>query len=227
MGGDGQRMPAKLVMLAGKLKGRSVPLPPEGTTVIGRSQKAGVTVPDTNLSRSHCSIEATAQGYVLADMNSTNGTYHNGKLTKRAMLRDGDRIVIGETEMQFRAGGSMDDSGTRGEQDAAGMAALSEADREVLGARTIAMPTAEASAAVQPTGRLKRVRFCDVCDVTVPKGDMADGSAREIAGRLLCADCIGRLRGKNLDAAGNVGAIVDQLRETVRRERGHPKGGRS
>jgi pSer/pThr/pTyr-binding forkhead associated (FHA) protein len=40
--------------------------------------------------------------FVLYDLASTNGSYVNGALVHMAVLRDNDRIRIGETELVFK-----------------------------------------------------------------------------------------------------------------------------
>jgi pSer/pThr/pTyr-binding forkhead associated (FHA) protein len=39
--------------------------------------------------------------YEVADMNSTNGILVNGQRVHKVFLKDGDRIHIGSTEVQF------------------------------------------------------------------------------------------------------------------------------
>jgi hypothetical protein len=87
-----QDAPASLLV-----NGQSVPL--TGTTVIGRGVEADVQLPDTGVSRRHAQI--TAEGE-LTDLGSTNGTRVNGQRTAAAMLRDGDRITIGSTDLLYR-----------------------------------------------------------------------------------------------------------------------------
>ena len=86
------------------------------------------------------------------------------------------------------------------------------------GPKTIAQPSAGGKAGA--AGRLRRVKFCDICDVNVPRTDMESGIAREIAGRTLCAECVGRLGDRNLDAEASLDHVLDELREEIRREGG-------
>ncbi|MHC4506689.1 MAG: FHA domain-containing protein [Planctomycetota bacterium] len=212
-------MPARLLVYTGKLKGKALALPPEGKVILGRSQHAHITIPDANLSRSHCAIAATGQGYRVEDMSSTNGTCVNGKRIDQALLREGDRIVLGETEMEFRVKGRFDDSETKMDLVPIGtpepMSPTEAAD--MAHTRATAKPQA---AQAQPQGRVTRVRFCDVCDVNVARRDMESGAAREIAGRMVCPACVSRLEGRNLDAAASIERVLDDLAAEVRREAG-------
>lgn len=56
-------------------------------------------------SRSHAIIQRDGDFYTVTDLDSTNGTYLNGVLIPRRIpqrLRQGDRIKVGEVEMEFR-----------------------------------------------------------------------------------------------------------------------------
>lgn len=69
--------------------------------VLGRSREADVRVADVNVSRRHAEVRQEGAGYWLVDLGSTNGVEVNGKRTERARLRDGDRILLGSTEIVF------------------------------------------------------------------------------------------------------------------------------
>ena len=56
-------------------------------------------------SRHHATIQRDGDFYTITDLGSTNGTYHNGTLIIALLpqrLRQGDRIKIGEVEIEFR-----------------------------------------------------------------------------------------------------------------------------
>jgi hypothetical protein len=69
--------------------------------VVGRSREADVRVGDVNVSRRHAEVRQEGAGYWVVDLGSTNGVEVNGKRIERARLRDGDRILLGETEIVF------------------------------------------------------------------------------------------------------------------------------
>ena len=70
-------------------------------TVIGRQTEAGIFIPDVKASRSHAKVTIAGDEFLLFDLDSTNGTYVNGSLTKQTRLRHGDVIKIGSTEIMF------------------------------------------------------------------------------------------------------------------------------
>ncbi|NUM46988.1 MAG: FHA domain-containing protein [Anaerolineales bacterium] len=62
----------------------------------GREAENEICIPDGQVSRQHAQIEKTDAGYLLTDLNSTNGTFLNDKrLTHPTYLRIGDAITIG------------------------------------------------------------------------------------------------------------------------------------
>jgi|SRR5215211_3689295 len=71
--------------------------------VIGRDDSADLVIEDTQASRRHASIEPTAQGAVVEDLQSTNGTFINdNELHGRAELGPDDELLIGVTVMRLR-----------------------------------------------------------------------------------------------------------------------------
>lgn len=80
----------------------------EGPTVIGRSPECDVAIDDSQLSRRHCRLMESAEGWVLADLDSRNGTRFRGPRISSQLLRDGDVFQIGMINVIFRAGDSVD-----------------------------------------------------------------------------------------------------------------------
>ncbi|MEV7090195.1 DUF3662 and FHA domain-containing protein [Streptomyces sp. NPDC093085] len=71
------------------------------TLVLGRSTDADVRIDDPGVSRRHCEIRAGSPS-TIQDLGSTNGIVVDGQHTTRATLRDGSRIVVGNTTIVFR-----------------------------------------------------------------------------------------------------------------------------
>ncbi len=57
-------------------------LKPGVTMVVGRDQEADIVIDTPNVSRLHARIEVTEAGYIVTDLGSTNGTWHNGERIK-------------------------------------------------------------------------------------------------------------------------------------------------
>jgi S1-C subfamily serine protease len=74
--------------------------------LVGRGSDCELTLPDSEASRRHALLQPQADGsVVLEDLGSTNGTYVNGqRITGPVTLRGGERVRIGDTELNFRNG---------------------------------------------------------------------------------------------------------------------------
>ncbi|MGC9357307.1 MAG: FHA domain-containing protein [Anaerolineae bacterium] len=74
--------------------------------IIGRDPQAQITLEAPVVSRQHARIQETAQGHVITDLNSTNGTFINGRrLTSPHLLQAGDVVQIGPFKLVYEAGG--------------------------------------------------------------------------------------------------------------------------
>jgi pSer/pThr/pTyr-binding forkhead associated (FHA) protein len=63
-----------------------------------------VVIADKGASRRHAQIRTKDAEATLTDLGSTNGTKLNGQQVQTRALRDGDRITIGTTLIEFRRG---------------------------------------------------------------------------------------------------------------------------
>jgi hypothetical protein len=73
------------------------------TMIIGRDSKCDIAIDDANISRHHAQISQDVVGtWKLVDLSSTNGTQLNGNFITSALLRDGDQITVGVTQLEFR-----------------------------------------------------------------------------------------------------------------------------
>jgi len=76
-------------------------LTPGSIKTIGRATGADFIVDATMVSRVHCRLTAGADEIELEDLDSTNGTFVNGKrVEKRMLVKTGDRIGVGRVELQ-------------------------------------------------------------------------------------------------------------------------------
>jgi len=76
---------------------------PQGIWTIGRDQRLALTIQDRRLSRHHAAIQYVKyQGFYLVDLNSTNGSFINGKPVRgRMLLRDGDHVRLSNFTFYF------------------------------------------------------------------------------------------------------------------------------
>jgi diguanylate cyclase (GGDEF)-like protein len=68
---------------------------PQSRFVIGRESKADLWLDDPSISRVHAVIEPTAEGCLLTDAGSTNGTYVNDERITSSILQPGDQVRFG------------------------------------------------------------------------------------------------------------------------------------
>ena len=74
----------------------------DGRLLIGRDE-GDVRIDDLLVSRQHAAIELQGDDPVLCDLDSTNGTFLNGRLLiEPAPVEDGDDIRIGPTHLLVR-----------------------------------------------------------------------------------------------------------------------------
>jgi hypothetical protein len=79
------------------------PLGERGRWVLGRGSSCDLVLGnDDAVSRRHAEIAVRAGLCQVRDLDSCNGTLLNGRLVRRARLRRGDVLLIGETEIRVR-----------------------------------------------------------------------------------------------------------------------------
>ncbi len=69
--------------------------------MLGRSAEAEIQIDDPSISSEHVSFELGAEGFGIRDLASTNGVQLNGANVLAADLKHGDRIALGECELQY------------------------------------------------------------------------------------------------------------------------------
>jgi hypothetical protein len=69
--------------------------------VIGRSKDCDVPLADGNVSRRHAELGRSEEGFVLRDLDSTNGTMVNGRRVRSATIGAGDEITIGMSTLRI------------------------------------------------------------------------------------------------------------------------------
>ncbi len=73
----------------------------DGTVTLGRLPECDVVLNDPNVSRRHAEVRRTADGVVVTDLGSTNGTRVNGMPVREQELVSGDEITVGSTTLVF------------------------------------------------------------------------------------------------------------------------------
>lgn len=68
---------------------------------VGSSGACDIRVPDRAVSRRHLSLQVTGPNLRVVDLESTNGTFVNGIRIESALLRGGERLLIGSTGLEI------------------------------------------------------------------------------------------------------------------------------
>ena len=77
----------------------------EVKTTLGRHPANTVRLTDREVSKEHAAIERVAGAFVLRDLNSSNGTFVNGRRVRELRLKEGDEISLGNNcRLIFHAG---------------------------------------------------------------------------------------------------------------------------
>lgn len=77
---------------------------PGNIKTVGRSAGAEFMVDATLVSRVHCRLTAGATELQVTDLDSTNGTFVNGRRVTEATLKEGDRLGVGRVELVVSRG---------------------------------------------------------------------------------------------------------------------------
>lgn len=91
---------ASLFVIQGRDQGQRFELD-EDTTALGRDKSNPVQLHDSEISRRHAEIQRRGPGYVVTDLQSSNGTYVNGQRVEEHALASGDRLLLGRTLLLF------------------------------------------------------------------------------------------------------------------------------
>ncbi|HPC83624.1 MAG TPA: FHA domain-containing protein [Thermoanaerobaculaceae bacterium] len=82
---------------------RSYALNPEHVVAVGRAARVNsITLDDPSVSAQHFKIVPKGEEFYVVDLDSSNGTFVNGERVRVHKLHNGDTIMAGQVECQFR-----------------------------------------------------------------------------------------------------------------------------
>lgn len=64
------------------------------TQVIGRHHECDISIPSEEISRRHAQVKPTAEGIMVEDLGSSNGTFINGQRVQSGLLKNGDELRL-------------------------------------------------------------------------------------------------------------------------------------
>lgn len=99
-------MPKMIVSIDGVVI-KEVQLTKDRTT-LGRRPYNDIVIDNLAVSGEHAVMQMSGADVFLEDLNSTNGTYVNGKAIKKQQLQNGDTVEIGKYKIKFVHDGAAD-----------------------------------------------------------------------------------------------------------------------
>ena len=93
---------ARLLVTRGPDRGRAVKLERE-ELVVGTSPSAHLQLADEAVSRNHFALRVTDGGFLVTDLESTNGTFVGGRRVRSIFVELGDTIEAGDTRLRLEA----------------------------------------------------------------------------------------------------------------------------
>ena len=75
----------------------------ETSFIIGRGRTTRIILPDSKVSARHAEVACRERQYTIRDLNSTNGTFVNGRSVNEAFLQVGDEVRLGHTVLRVAA----------------------------------------------------------------------------------------------------------------------------
>jgi transcriptional regulator with GAF, ATPase, and Fis domain len=90
----------KLLVISGPLQGREFVVNRDAFT-IGSGNHNDLAIEDSTVSKRHCEIVVDHTGYLIRDLDSTNGTFVQGVRVSSAHLAPGSEIQLGKTRIVF------------------------------------------------------------------------------------------------------------------------------
>ncbi|MEO8921344.1 MAG: FHA domain-containing protein [Caldimonas sp.] len=77
-------------------------------TTLGRRPYNDIVIDNLAVSGEHAVLQMVGQDVFIEDLNSTNGTYINGKAVKKQLLAHNDTVEVGKYKIKFMADDSVD-----------------------------------------------------------------------------------------------------------------------
>lgn len=90
----------KLVVVGGKLRGQEFILK-QGDNSLGRDSSCDIHFQVEGVSKKHLTITITDDVLYIQDMGSANGTFLNGKIVKRSVIKGGDKVALPNAILQL------------------------------------------------------------------------------------------------------------------------------
>jgi hypothetical protein len=111
-------------------------------TTLGRRPYNDIVIDNLAVSGEHAVLQMVGQDVFIEDLNSTNGTYINGKAVKKQLLQNNDTVEIGKYKIKYHSVESSDYEKTMVIKPTAAAAGKSSSGNSGFGAFSSAPSTA-------------------------------------------------------------------------------------
>ncbi|MBI3723892.1 protein kinase [bacterium] len=185
-------MKLKLTFLTGHYRGHALEFEAPRTFVLGRSSSSDVQLYDAKLSRRHCAFRIDNEGVRYKDLASVNGTFLNGARVTEGFLKDGDLLVLGDTQMAVALDAHGETVFVDPTQHVEPMPVTGDPMTAMIPAGSSLTPAAPGT----PTAALAIGPTCEICQKVIPASEINDAAHRK--GRYVCARC----KGPRVDVPG-------------------------
>ncbi|MCP4897453.1 MAG: protein kinase [bacterium] len=202
-------MKVVLDVIEGPESGRVFVFEQADTFLIGRSKKAHLRLDpeaDPFISRAHCVVEIRSPDCVVRDLESTNGTFVNGRRTDWHKLQDGDEVRVGRTKIRMSMSGLPLDGALLDPTIGVSETVTNEDPIASIPAAVFRQPGAVRLAAPDPLAGSPDGKsamtdvVCSTCGCDLSRWADSDGRAREFPeARYLCPSCAEAVKSRHLD----------------------------
>ena len=90
-----------LKFLSGPKVGKEILLQ-TGLVTLGREEDCEISIDSPGISKKHAQITVREEDLVLEDLNSSNGTFIEGRQIKKEKIKEGDRVVLSDVIFEIR-----------------------------------------------------------------------------------------------------------------------------
>ena len=97
-------MSYQMVVVAGPDQGRVLQVHAGADLMLGRSAQAYYQISDPRVSRNHCQVLLEGDRVTVLDHGGSGGTLVNGKPVKSQVLKLGDVLLVGDTQLRLEVG---------------------------------------------------------------------------------------------------------------------------
>ena len=97
-------MSLQLLVIAGPDVGRVFTLHPGDDNLLGRGKDALYQINDPRTSRAHCQVVRAGDQVTVVCLGGSGGTFVNGKPVQKQVLKPGDVLRVGDTQLRLQVG---------------------------------------------------------------------------------------------------------------------------